>query len=82
VIGSRLWPLVARLLAALGVICIGGLLARLILQLLQPILPPQLMAALSAGWEELTGQVPVAPLSALVLLVTLTWIAIGRNNRS
>jgi hypothetical protein len=56
-----------------------GIVLKLVGSILTPILPPTLMAALSAGESHLFGLVApaIAPIGALTILAVLIWIILA-----
>lgn len=72
---------VARLLAILAGLLIVGIVVRLLGAVLRPVLPPELMTALDAGWDTLLALLAPAfgPIMAILILAALVWIAASRR---
>lgn len=76
-----LGPILIRVAAVIGGMLLVGLLMRLVLEILSPVLPPSFMDAIAAGWELLVGMVgPAVPaIFAVVILGAAVWVIIGRR---
>jgi hypothetical protein len=72
---SPIWPIITKLLMALCVLVLLGLFSRLVVAILQPILPPSLSVTLSAGFAYLVQLLEPAlrPIIALFILALLLW---------
>jgi hypothetical protein len=72
-------PILGRFLAVIALLVVFGLVLRLVLGVLSPILPAPFMADLSSGWGLLYGiMTPAfAPIYALLILVGVCWVALG-----
>jgi hypothetical protein len=58
-----------------------GIVLRLLMAILSPVLPPSLMAALTSGWNTLFGLVSPAlpPIMAALILGAIVWAFLGRR---
>ncbi|MEC3980406.1 hypothetical protein [Amycolatopsis sp. H20-H5] len=72
---------VGRVAAVIGGLLLVGIVLRLILAILSPILPSGLMQIVTAGWNTLYGIVsPALPaLAAVATLAALVWVLVGRR---
>jgi len=72
---------VGRVLAVLGGLVLVGIVLRLIVAILQPVLPEWFMTSLSGGWSTLFGILSpaLAPIFALLILVAGVWIIAGKR---
>jgi hypothetical protein len=70
-----------RALVAISGLLLFGLVLRLLLAILGPVLPPSLMAALTAGWGTLLGLMGPAlpPIMAALILGAICWAFFGRR---
>lgn len=70
-----------RIAAAVGVVLLVGIVLRLLLAVLSPVLPPGFNRELMAGWELLYSFVAPAmpPIMAAVILGVLIWVFAGRR---
>jgi hypothetical protein len=77
----ELLPILGRALAVLGVLLLVGMVLRLVVAVLQPVLPLFLMAGLADGWATLLGIVApaVGPIMALVILAAVCWVIVGKR---
>lgn len=78
---SGIGPIFGRIAAAVGVLLLVGVVLRLLLAILSPVLPPTLNRDLMAGWDMLYGFVaPAMPaVMAAVILGCLVWAIGGRR---
>jgi len=78
---STFSSILGRVAAVIGALLLLGLFLRLLMLILQPILPPSLMTPLSNGWSILMALVGPAlgPLAAVGILAALVWVIIGRR---
>ncbi|WP_163511619.1 hypothetical protein [Fodinicola acaciae] len=74
-------PILGRSLAAVGVLLLAGLFIKLIVAILQPVLPVWFMLGLTAGWGMLWAAIsPAIPaIAAAAILVAIVWIILGRR---
>lgn len=72
---------IGRVLAVLGGLVLIGIVLRLIVAVLAPVLPEWLMDSLSGGWSTLFGILSpaLAPIFALAILVAGVWIIAGKR---
>ena len=72
-----------RVLTVVGALVLVGLTLRLIVGVLRPVLPAQLMQGLGSGWQLLYGIVaPSVPYAAAIGMVWLVvWVLTGRWRR-
>lgn len=72
---------IGRVLAVLGGLLLIGIVLRLIVAILEPVLPAWFMASLSGGWSTLFGILSpaLAPIMALVIVIAGVWIVAGKR---
>jgi hypothetical protein len=70
-----------RVLAVLGGLVLAGIVLRLVVAVLQPILPAFLMGGLGAGFTTLMNIVSPAlgPIAAILILAIMCWIFVGQR---
>lgn len=68
-----------RIVAIVGGLLLFGLVLRLLVGVLRPILPTTLMQVLSDGWAQLYGLVsPAMPaIAAVGILVAICWVVLA-----
>lgn len=68
-------------MAVIAGLLLIGIILRLIVAILQPVLPPGFMGALTAGWNMLFGIVaPAMPaIMAVAILAAICWVVLGRR---
>jgi hypothetical protein len=73
-------PVLVRIAGIVGGLLVAGLLLRLIVAMLSPILPRQLSQGLVAGWDLLYGMVlpAAAPIFAVLIVALIIWAIVGR----
>ena len=76
-----LGPILGRVAAVIGVVMVIGIILRLLLAILTPILPGTTMQALTAGWGLFYGIVsPALPaVIAVGILLAISWIITMRK---
>jgi hypothetical protein len=73
--------LVGRVLAVIGGLLVIGIVLRLLVAVLQPVLPPDLMQGLNAGWTMLLAIINPAlgPIMAVLILAAICFVILGRR---
>jgi hypothetical protein len=73
--------ILGRVASLLAILVVFGVVSRLVLLILSPILPPPVMQVLTLGWNTLFNIVSPAlgPIVALVILAALISIFVGRR---
>ena len=73
--------LLGRVLTILGGLLLVGIVVRLAMAILQPVLPAGLLGALGAGWSTLMAIVSpaIGPIMAVLILAAGCWVAMGRR---
>jgi hypothetical protein len=76
-----LGAVLGRVAAVIGGLLLAGIILRLIVAVLAPVLPPGFMGALTAGWNMLFGIVSPAmgAIMAVVILAAICWVIVGRR---
>jgi hypothetical protein len=76
-----LGPIVGRVVTIIAGLLVVGLVLRLIMGILSPILPASLMQIVSAGWNMLFGMVgPALPaVMAVLILGAVVWVFVARR---
>lgn len=74
-------PILARVGAVIGVLVAIGIVLRLIVAILQPVLPRGLMQAVVGGWNLVLGIIAPAlpPIFAVGIVVAAWWVITGRR---
>ena len=77
----NLGSILGRVVAVIGILLLVGIVLRLIVAILAPVLPAQLSHDLVAGWDMLYGIVSpaMAPIMAVGILGAIVWVIIGRR---
>jgi hypothetical protein len=72
---------VGRVLAVIGGLLLIGIVLRLIVAILSPVLPEWFLAALTGGWWTLFGILSpaMAPIMALAILIAIVWVVVGKR---
>jgi len=78
---GTLGPILGRVVAVIAGLLLVGLVLRIIVAVLSPVLPASLMRDLGAGWGLLYGIVaPAMPaVMAVFILAALGWVVFGRR---
>lgn len=73
--------LLVRVLTVIAGLLLAGIVLRLLVAVLEPVLPVFLMGGLAAGWSTLLTIVNPAmgPIMALAILAVICWIVVGRQ---
>ncbi|HKR82506.1 MAG TPA: hypothetical protein VJR27_05945 [Candidatus Saccharimonadales bacterium] len=73
--------ILGRIAGAIGGLLFIGIILRLLVAILQPVLPGGLMQAVSSGWDMLFRIVsPALPaIFAVIILGAVVWVIIGRR---
>jgi hypothetical protein len=73
--------MLGRVLAVVGVVLLIGVVVRLVMVVLQAVLPPALSGGVGEGWSTLLGIVApgLGAVMALVIVTVLCWIVLGRR---
>jgi hypothetical protein len=68
-------------LTVIATLLLVGIVLRLIVAVLAPVLPAQFTHDLTSGWNMLYGMVSpaMAPIMAVLILGALCWVIIGRR---
>lgn len=76
-----LTSILGRFIAAIGIILLVGVVLRLIVGILEPVLPAGFMHDLSSGWGLLYSILSpaLAPIYALLIVAGFIWVAIGKR---
>jgi hypothetical protein len=76
-----LLTMLGRVLAVVGVVLLVGVVGRLVLTVIQAVLPPQLAAGVGEGWSTLLGITSPAlgATMALVIVAVVVWVIAGRR---
>lgn len=69
------------MLAVIGGLLLIGIVMRLIVAILSPVLPVWFMDSLTGGWSTLFGIVSpaMAPIMALAILIAIVWVVVGKR---
>lgn len=72
-------PILSRTIAVIASLLLVGLVLRLIVGVLSPVLPAQFNHDLAGGWNLLYGMVEpaMAPIAAVAILLALVWVVTG-----
>jgi len=78
---NRLGPIMGRVAAIIGGLLAVGIVLRLIVAILQPVLPSGLMQSINAGWGMLYAIVApaLAPIIAVGILGAAWWVIASRH---
>lgn len=78
---SGIGPIIGRIAAIITGLLVIGIVIKLALAALLPVMPEWFGGAVAAGWVMLMDQfIPViAPLMALLILGTVIWLITGRR---
>ena len=70
-----------RIITVLAVLVLVGIVLKLLVAILSPVLPAWAMEALSAGWGLLLSVVSpaLAAIAALTILAAVVWVFAGRS---
>jgi hypothetical protein len=73
--------ILGRIAAVIASLVVIGIVLRLFMAILAPVLPVGLMQLLTAGWNTLLGIVGPAlvPVVALGIVAAVVWIVVGRR---
>jgi hypothetical protein len=73
--------MLGRVLAVVGVVLLIGVVVRLVMVVLQAVLPPALSGGVGEGWSTLLGIISPAlgATMALVIVVVAVWVITGRR---
>lgn len=73
--------ILGRVVIVIAVLLLVGLVLRLVVGILQPVLPSRLLHDLGSGFDMLYGMVSpaMAAIMAVVILVALVWVITGRR---
>lgn len=73
--------LFGRILTVLGIIVLTGIVLRLLVAILQPVLPASLMNGLAAGWATLAAIISpaIGPIMRIAILAAICWVIVGRR---
>lgn len=76
-----LGPVLVRIAAIITGLLLVGIVLRLMVAILSPVLPSQLSSDLVSGWNTLVSIVSpaLAPIFAVAILAAIIWIIIGRR---
>jgi hypothetical protein len=71
----------SRVVGIVAGLLLVGIVLRLIVAILSPVLPAAFMRDLNAGWNMLYGIVSpaMAPLMAVLILLALCWVVLARG---
>jgi len=74
-------PILGRVLTVIATLLLVGIILRLIVAILAPVLPAQFARDLNSGWQMLYGIVSPAmtPIMAVLILGAICWVIIGRR---
>jgi hypothetical protein len=74
-------PILGRVVAVIAGLLVVGIVLRLIMAILSPVLPAPFMQIVTAGWNTLFGIVSPAlvPIIAIGILAAVCWVVIGRR---
>lgn len=72
---------IGRVLAVIGGLLLVGIVMRLIVAILSPVLPAWFMDSLAGGWSTLFGILSpaMAPIMALAILIAIVWVVVGKR---
>ena len=73
---SGFGPVLGRMVAVVAGLLLVGIVLRLIVAVLQPVLPAQFAHDLASGWGMLYGIVSpaIAPIAAVGILLAVVWV--------
>lgn len=74
--------ILGRVVGVIAGLLLVGIVLRLLLAVLQPVLPDIFMRALQGGWDMLLGILgpALSAICAVVILGALVWVVIGKRN--
>ena len=77
----NLGSILGRVVAVIGMLLLVGIVLRLIVAILAPVLPAQFAHDLTGGWDMLYSIVSpaMAPIMAVGILGAIVWVIIGRR---
>ena len=78
---QSLGPILGRVVTVIAVLLLTGLVLRLVVAILDPVLPDQFMGDVMSGWNMLYSMVSPAmpPIMAVAILCALCWVIAGKR---